>query len=829
MKRTIIKICNLILIVTVMLSYGSTAFAYTNKSVISEEHTQGHRVVRVGWFYSEGVHNIDENGMPSGFDYDYLQGISQYTDWDYEYVIGSWSECYEWLKEGKIDLLGIVNKTPDREKIFDYSYTSVGTELCCLMVDTSNTKYAYEDFSKFDGMTIGIEEGTYQVNILKDYAKQNDFKYKTVVYPTLSDGQKAVSRGEIDALLASNTDVIKGLKTIAQFNPIPFYFATTKGNSELLKELNHGINQLFVYYPNFNNYLYSKYYNTNVSSKIVFTEEELEYINSKPEVNILFDPIWYPIEYSDEKNGNIKGIIPDLLKVISKKSNLTFNYIDVGNSVKALSKIKKASNNVITSISYDYKWANKNNVKITQPIIDASIMYVTNQKNTSPKTVGLVKLDYITETVKQLMPNLTPVYYDSMAACVAAVKEGRVDCAYLNNFEAEYYMSMSEYDNLKFHTTDLFRQKICLGISETADPRLLSIISKCLQNISDNEIQSIIYQNSLHTASVTLSGFARDNPLTILFLGFCFCLILALFYYYSMKNKIKNSKLIAIENQRYSQLAEITNEHIYEYNYHTDTLTFNNAPEGFLHGLSIINNYTSYVNSSDHEDSDSCQILYDCFKERKDIIKEVSLSLNNNEPCWYKLITKIISDEDGKPIYAIGKIKNIQSEHEEKEQLIEQAKCDSLTGIYNSKTFRNLSEKYLEKGSTLLILDIDHFKQVNDQYGHLSGDLAIVSIAKIISEVFKEVGITGRIGGDEFGIFTPKTISKDKLDYLCTELLNKASNITLNFNGETIKPISVSVGGYSSKTNENYSSIYKNADKVLYEVKENGRNNFLVK
>ena len=805
----------------------------------------GKRIVKVGWFYSPGVHNIGEGETPSGYDYEYLQAISQYTNWEYAYVKGTWAECFEWLKNGEIDLLNVVNKTPEREKIFDYSYTSAGTEMCCLFIDIDNLKYAYQDFNNFNGMVVGIEEGTFQQEVLAEYAQQNSFTYSTVVYPTLAEACIAVSEGKIDAVLASNTDVISGYKAIAQFNPIPFYFATTKGNTELLSELNNGMNSLMTYYPDFSSDLYSKYYSGDASPMVVFTEDELNFIKETPEINVMYDPNWRPIEYYDEKQGGCAGIVPDLLALISQKTGLVFNFQNSGNVVDLLKEMSakgkgnKGEENSITSISFDYKWAEKNNVEITQPFMDSSIMYVTKAGNKDLKTVALVDFNYITEKVRKLAPDLEPTYFENFAECIEAVYKGEVDCTYSNSCETEYYMTVPRYRDLSYHTTNLFSQKLCIGISENSDPRLFTIISKCLQSIPDSEIKNMVYNNSYHVAHITIQSFIKANPMLFFLIALVFVLLVFVATVMNLRSKIKASMQMSVEHERYQQLAEMTGEHLYEYNYITDTLSFNNASVKFFDcfgGLDVIENYKTRVDAYVSQHAGFENTIYSCFFEKKDGTKDINLANKEMERCWYRVITKIIKDPEGKPIYAIGKIQNVQYEHEERESLIASARHDGLTGIYNAKAFGEIANSSIMEGSTLLIIDADYFKSVNDRYGHYAGDKVLIKIAQIIKGMFEGLGVTGRIGGDEFAVFISERVERGVINERCEKLLKEICNVGIlvecysnnSTHIEMIEGLTVSIGGAFAASEEKYKELYKRADSALYKVKRDSRNGYRI-
>ena len=125
---------------------------------------------------------------------------------------------------------------------------------------------------------------------------------------------------------------------------------------------------------------------------------------------------------------------------------------------------------------------------------------------------------------------------------------------------------------------------------------------------------------------------------------------------------------------------------------------------------------------------------------------------------------------------------------------------------------------------TLGFLDIDHFKEVNDTYGHLSGNELLISLAKYLLFYTNQDDIVIRMGGDEFVIFV-KNIQND-LNYLCKELMNHLDEITLSHNRLRF---SMSMGIYAFNTSLTFDEAFKEADEALYHSKRNGRSQFTIK
>ena len=163
-------------------------------------------------------------------------------------------------------------------------------------------------------------------------------------------------------------------------------------------------------------------------------------------------------------------------------------------------------------------------------------------------------------------------------------------------------------------------------------------------------------------------------------------------------------------------------------------------------------------------------------------------------------------------------------ENEETQRLIRrQAEHDAMTDALNRGSFEKLLHMY-ENGDTpyaLILIDVDTFKTVNDMYGHAVGDEILKKVTGLLKKAFRSIDHVCRIGGDEFAIIMVEMTSD--LKYTIEEKI-KAVNEELGTENENIPAVSLSVGVAFSDRENSGESIFKDADKALYYVKENGRN-----
>lgn len=159
------------------------------------------------------------------------------------------------------------------------------------------------------------------------------------------------------------------------------------------------------------------------------------------------------------------------------------------------------------------------------------------------------------------------------------------------------------------------------------------------------------------------------------------------------------------------------------------------------------------------------------------------------------------------------------------------AATDELTGIANRAGFESALEQIFAnstEGGTLFLLDLDHFKDVNDSLGHPTGDALLKNTANTLKNIFRETDIVARLGGDEFVIYAPSLQQRDIIADKARNIL-QAVKISYQLVDGRMLTVTASVGIALYPLNgADYKTLYKNADSALYDTKERGRNDFTI-
>lgn len=209
-------------------------------------------------------------------------------------------------------------------------------------------------------------------------------------------------------------------------------------------------------------------------------------------------------------------------------------------------------------------------------------------------------------------------------------------------------------------------------------------------------------------------------------------------------------------------------------------------------------------------------------------IAEVRIATARGRYLWCRFRASAVREKDGTLKKIVGILINIDAEKQAQRLLQDKAERDALTKLLNKTAGRKQAEEYLARfpvGSTMLIIDLDNFKEVNDQHGHLFGDAVLTKTAKEIEKLFRSQDIVSRIGGDEFMVLMRGVSDRQLVTSRCQRLLNIFASTFRR--GKNKLPLSCSIGiALSPEHGTNYYELFNHADQALYRAKASGKSDF---
>lgn len=306
----------------------------------------------------------------------------------------------------------------------------------------------------------------------------------------------------------------------------------------------------------------------------------------------------------------------------------------------------------------------------------------------------------------------------------------------------------------------------------------------------------------------------------------------------------KVRELIALDEQRLYENMRLKASFIYEFNFTQNIFVSGHKRWKELFDINQTDNYSEMmqelISKALHPDDRlgfsnnflRDNILYSFAHGKKQLVYEYRMCGEEGEYIWVRCTVHLFEEPQSGDIKGYSYIEDINDEKKKELALIYRAEHDLLTGFYNKVTTERLITDFLNsdgrnKKHAFLIIDVDYFKSINDNFGHSFGDAVLSQIAGKINDLFRDIDILGRIGGDEFVVFMKNITKTDKTLNKCQEICNKITTSYTKLG--VIYNVSASIGiAFYNQHGTRYEELYKNSDSALYIAKECGRNQFKV-
>lgn len=316
----------------------------------------------------------------------------------------------------------------------------------------------------------------------------------------------------------------------------------------------------------------------------------------------------------------------------------------------------------------------------------------------------------------------------------------------------------------------------------------------------------------------------KGNRMLIFILLGCALIMMLLTVRFYMKQQKKVMKGQA----RYDILSEFSDTVLFEYDCLDKTLVF--TPNiTTLFGLKEIGQIRPFDNDTDFamvhpEDVPKVKTLLSTIGDESDEIDDFVIRFKdkNDNYRWVRWKGRLVRGRLGTPQVFLGKISDVQDEMTREQDLREKASIDGLTGALNRKSAEQKINTLMQERDCkgyLFMLDIDDFKTVNDTMGHAIGDLALITLVKLLKEHFRKEDVIGRLGGDEFIVFMTNTELAEIAEAKGREILEILAE------SENTPHFTVSIGAAAFPAAGNdYESLYLAADNAMYVSKKSGKN-----
>ncbi len=468
------------------------------------------KTIRVAWYEREGYFERDKDGNLSGFGMDYLNAISEYTGWKYEFLKGTRSQCIRFLGTGLADIMAPVgvNEEFTNAKV---AREVIGEDYGYIYKAANNYHLNFEDVKAFGKVVLGIEKGGGLAENLKRYCDEKGIRfYEVVMYETLDEMRMELSEGKIDAFVTDSYVQLDNLKVIGNFSNNRVTFATNK--DYILEQLNYALENIKLENPDFSTELKVKYFGEGSQNHLEHTEKERRFLNIHHVYKVALNGEQYPVSYLGNGEEQ-KGITKDVLERIQNQTGIVFDFVYANSYREAEEMLKNGEADILGGVilsSQDIRDAEYNEeqkLQYTDAYYDMKMAFV-GRKNTNVEEALTVAIPaYLEQAIDDLQEMYTIcdfVVYESDTACFDAILNGSVDVAVQSEMKINEIIIYEKYkslQNLKY----IPGSYVATFYVNADEEILIPVLNKAIRSVSDATMASIVNNNMQHIAMPTMS------------------------------------------------------------------------------------------------------------------------------------------------------------------------------------------------------------------------------------------------------------------------------------------------------------------------------------
>ena len=487
------------------------------------------KVVRVGSF-EDTFNYCNEKGARKGYGYELLETLSGYTGWQFEYVTCDWSDCFEKLENGEIDIMGGISYTEDRAEEMLFSDEPMGEEKYYLYADLSRTDLSTSDYKTLNGKKIGVLMGAESEVMLTEWEEKYGLKTQHVNISNNEDVKQKLANHEIDCFVSLEESYWAelGISTITRVGKSSIYYVLNKDRSDLKEELDNAMRALDEEAPFYTADLCKKYF--SLDYKPILTGEEKAWLKEHGAIRMGFLTSDSGVSTYDPATGEITGTITDYIQFARDclgNQELEFRLVGYDDKEAELNALKSGEIDMIFHFDQSPNLAEEYRLARTNTTWTANMMVVTNKQLFIENQVNRVAVPQnkisLTRYIAFYYPQWEIVDCDTQEDAIKLVKDGQADC-FITGVSSEAKYSK----NNGFYSVPLPNPANSCFAVKSGNRSLLSILNKTIKAMPANMLTSSLAMHKSSARKVTLSEFIRDNFFMVLLVSSIFVAVILL-------------------------------------------------------------------------------------------------------------------------------------------------------------------------------------------------------------------------------------------------------------------------------------------------------------
>ena len=474
--------------------------------------TASAKVVRVGSF-EDTFNYVNEKGARKGYGYELLETLSGYAGWQFEYVTCDWSDCFEKLKNGEIDIIGGISYTEDRTQEMLFSDEPMGVEKYYLYADLSRADISASDFKTLNGKKIGVLMGTEPEVMLAEWEEKYGLKTEHVNISNNEDVKQKLANHEIDCFVSLEESfwAERGISTITRVGESGIYYAINKNRPDIKEELDDAMRALDEAVPFYTADLYKRYFSMDYTP--ILTGEEKAWLRKHGAIRMGFLASDSGVSTFDPATGEFTGVITDYIQFAADclgNQELEFQLVGYDSKEAELDALKSGEIDMIFHCDQNPNLAEEYHFACTNTTWTSNLMVVTNKQHFNENNVNRIAVPQNKLSLKKYLafyyPQWEIVDCDTQEDAARLVKDGQADC-FVTGISSENKYSKK----YSFYSVPLVNPvRSCFAVN-SGNRSLLSILNKTIKAMPVNMLAGALAMYKSSARKVTLSDFIKDN------------------------------------------------------------------------------------------------------------------------------------------------------------------------------------------------------------------------------------------------------------------------------------------------------------------------------
>ena len=474
--------------------------------------TASAKVVRVGSF-EDTFNYVNEKGARKGYGYELLETLSGYTGWQFEYVTCDWSDCFEKLKNGEIDIIGGISYTEDRTQEMLFSDEPMGVEKYYLYADLSRADISASDYKTLNGKKIGVLMGTEPEVMLAEWEEKYGLKTEHVNISNNEDVKQKLANHEIDCFVSLEESfwAERGISTITRVGESGIYYAINKNRPDIKEELDDAMRALDEAVPFYTADLYKRYFSMDYTP--ILTGEEKAWLRKHGAIRMGFLASDSGVSTFDPATGEFTGVITDYIQFAADclgNQELEFQLVGYDSKEAELDALKSGEIDMIFHCDQNPNLAEEYHFACTNTTWTSNLMAVTNKQHFNENNVNRIAVPQNKLSLKKYLafyyPQWEIVDCDTQEDAAKLVKDGQADC-FVTGISSENKYSKK----YSFYSVPLVNPvRSCFAVN-SGNRSLLSILNKTIKAMPVNMLAGALAMYKSSARKVTLSDFIKDN------------------------------------------------------------------------------------------------------------------------------------------------------------------------------------------------------------------------------------------------------------------------------------------------------------------------------